>query len=81
MKHWKILSAALALVLALSLCAPACAAGEEILTRGEFVSALFEISGITDMEPKQMYFDDMETHGDLALAVRWAVGEGIVKGY
>ena len=81
MKHRKILSAALALVLALSLCAPAYAAGEEILTRGEFVSALFEISGVKDMEPKQMYFDDMETHGDLALAVSWAVVEGIVKGY
>ena len=81
MKHRKLISAALALVLALTLCAPALAAEEDTLTRGEFVSALFALSGITDMEPKQMYFDDVEMHGDLALAVRWAVGEGIVKGY
>ena len=33
------------------------------------------------MEPKQAWFGDVEMHGDLALAVRWAVGEGIVKGY
>ena len=81
MKHRKLLSAALAVLLALSLCAPAFGAAEDALTRGEFVSALFALSGVTDMEPKQAYFEDVEMHGDLALAVRWAVGEGIVKGY
>ena len=33
------------------------------------------------MEPRQAYFDDVPMHGDLALAIRWAVGNGIVKGY
>ena len=77
----RLVSAALAVVLALILCIPSFAAGKEPLTRGAFVSALFERSGVTDMEPKQAWFDDVEMHGDLALAVRWAVGEGIVKGY
>ena len=81
MKLRKFIPIVLALLLALSLCTPALAAEEETLTRGEFVSALFELSGVTDMEPKQAYFDDVEMNGDLALAVRWAVGEGIVKGY
>ncbi len=81
MKRMKLVSAALAVLLALILCVPSFAAGKEPLTRGEFVSALFERSGVTGMEPKQAWFDDVEMHGDLALAVRWAVGEGIVKGY
>ena len=81
MKRMKLVSAALAVVLALILCVPSFAAGKEPLTRGEFVSALFERSGVTGMEPKQAWFGDVEMHGDLALAVRWAVGEGIVKGY
>ena len=82
----KLIAIMLTLVLALSLAAvPVFAdepeAGDEVLTRGEFVAALFALSGVTDMEPKQAYFDDVEMNGDLALAVRWAVGEGIVKGY
>lgn len=52
-----------------------------VLTRGEFIMGLFELSGEKDMEPRQAYFDDVPMHGDLALAIRWAVGNGIVKGY
>ena len=81
MKQRKLIPIMLALLLALNLCVPAFAAEEALLTRGAFVRALFALSGVTDMEPKQMYFDDVEMQGDLALAVRWAVGEGIVKGY
>ena len=81
MKSRKLISIVLAVLLALMLCAPAFAAEENDLTRGEFVSALFELSGVTDMEPRQAYFEDVPMHGDLALAVRWAVGEGIVSGY
>ena len=81
MKSRKLISIVLAVLLALMLCAPAFAAEENNLTRGEFVSALFELSGVTDMEPRQAYFEDVPMHGDLALAVRWAVGEGIVSGY
>ena len=81
MKNRKVISIALAVLLALMLCAPAFAAEEDPLTRGKFVSALFDLSGVTGMEPKQAYFEDVPMHGDLALAVRWAVGEGIVTGY
>ena len=75
----------LALALALSLAVPALAAdaetGDEKLTRGEFVMGLFDLCGDEDMEPRQAYFGDVPMHGDLALAVRWAVGEGVVHGY
>ena len=55
---------------------------EEVLTRGEFVMGLFDLSGVKDMEPDdQVYFEDVPLSGKLALAVRWAVGNGIVKGY
>ena len=81
MKNRKLISITLAMLLILSLCVPALAAEEDTLTRGELVSALFDLSGVTDMEPKQAYFEDVEMHGDLALAVRWAVGEGIITGY
>ena len=80
MKRRKLLSMLLA-ALALSFCAPALAADDAALTRGEFVKALCARSGITGMEPKQAWFDDVEMHGELALAVRWAVLEDIVKGY
>ena len=81
MKRRRSISAALALLLALMLCAPASAADADTLTRGEFVSALFAQSGMTGMEPKQAWFEDVPTHGELALAVRWAVMEGIAAGY
>jgi len=74
-------AAALALLLAFTLCAPAFAADDAALTRGEFVMALCAQSGITGMEAKQAYFDDVPMQGELALAVRWAVLENVVKGY
>ena len=81
MKNRKRISIVLAILLALSLCAPAFAVQTDALTRGELVSTLFQQSGVTGMEPKQAFFEDVEMHGDLALAVRWAVSEGIVTGY
>ena len=86
MKHSKLVSLLLALVLAVSFAAvPALAAdepaGDETLTRGEFVSALFAQSDAEEMEPRQAYFEDVPMHGELALAIRWAVGSGVVKGY
>ena len=81
MKLRKTVSILLAALLVCMLCAPGLAAEGDSLTRGEFVSALYERSGITGMEPKQAWFEDVEMHGELALAVRWAVLEGIAKGY
>ena len=81
MRLRKTVSILLAALLVCMLCAPALAAEGDSLTRGEFVSALFDRSGVTGMEPKQAWFEDVEMHGELALAVRWAVMEGIVKGY
>lgn len=81
MKTRRFLSAALTLLLALMLCTPAFAADADTLTRGEFVSALFAQSGVTGMEPKQAWFEDVPMDGSLALAVRWAVMEGIATGY
>ena len=83
-KPMRGLSLALCLVLVLTLALPALAAGEAAegpLTRGDFVKALFGLSGVEDMEPKQAYYEDVPMSGDLALAVRWAVGAGIVNGY
>ncbi len=78
----RIVTLVLALALVLSLAAPALAAdGDEILTRGEFVRALYELSGEEEMEPRQAYFEDVPMSGDLAVAVRWAVQNGIVNGY
>lgn len=57
------------------------AEADGVLTRGEFIMGLFELSGEKDMEPRQAYFEDVPMHGELALAIRWAVGNGIVKGY
>ncbi len=83
MKHRKLLSVLLVLLLAFSLCTGAFAvnADDGVVTRGEFIAALFELNGEKDMEPRQAYFDDVPMHGELALAVRWAVGSGIVNGY
>ncbi len=81
MKHRKLISIALALLLALSLCTPAFAAEGDTLTRGEFVSALFALSGVTDIAADRADFTDVPADSTLAPAIRWAVGEGIVKGY
>ena len=84
-KRMRGLSLVLVLILVLTLSLPAMAAEEEAaegpLTRGAFVEALFGLTGIEDMEPKQAYFDDVPMSGDLALAVRWAMDVGVVNGY
>ena len=83
MKRTTIPTFFLILALALSLCVSALAAGygEEVLTRGIFVSRLFELSGDTDTEAAQDAFDDVPAEGKLAQAVRWASDNGIIKGY
>ena len=85
MKHSKFLSLVLAIVLALSLAVPAFAedaqAGDEVLTRGEFVIALYDLTEAWDGESKQDLFDDVPAEGDLALAVSWAAANEIIYGY
>ena len=82
MKRRRILAVLLALVLALSVAAPALAAeGEDNLTRGEFLAALYAMSGAGDPESAQADFDDISPDSDLAPAIRWAVDSGIVNGY
>ena len=83
MKRTTIPTFLLIMALALSLCVSALAAGEdeEVLTRGEFVSRLFELNGKPDTEAAQDAFDDVPAEGKLAQAVRWASDNGIVKGY
>ena len=82
MKRRRFLSVLLALLLALSMTAPALAAeGEDNLTRGEFLAALYAMSGAGDPESAQADFDDVSPDSDLAPAIRWAVDSGIVNGY
>ena len=84
MKRNKLLSLLLALVLALSLTAPALAAepaDEDLLTRGEFVEALYALSDEQGADEAQDYYDDVPAEGTLAQAVRWATDSGVVNGY
>ncbi len=84
MKKRDLLSLVLALVLALSFCVPAYAAGteagEKALTRGEVVVGLFTQTG-TMSDGKQETFTDVPAEGALAQAVGWAVEQGVVNGY
>ena len=84
-KPMRGLSLVLVLVLVLTLALPVMAAEEEaaegLLTRGEFLQAFFQSIETEEMEPKQAYYEDVPMSGDLALAVRWAVQQGVVKGY
>lgn len=82
MKKRNFLFLLLALVMALSLAVPALAAGnaDDVLTRAEFVSALYADSGAR-AEAAQSAFDDVPASGALAQAVGWAAGSGIVEGY
>ena len=84
-KSMRGLSLVLVLVLVLTLALPAMAAEEEAaegpLTRGEFLQAFFQSIETEEMEPKQAYYEDVPMSGDLALAVRWAVQQGVVNGY
>ena len=85
MKHRKLLSLVLAMALAFSLAVPAFAGdaqnGDDVLTRGEFVIALYQLTEAWDGEAKQDVFDDVPAEGELALAVSWASAMGIVYGY
>ena len=85
MKHRKLLSLVLVMALAFSLAVPAFAGdaqtGDEVLTRGEFVIALYQLTEAWDGEDKQDVFDDVPAEGELALAVSWASANGIVYGY
>ena len=71
------------LLLALSMASPAIAQGMDdgILTRGEFVSELFGLSGAEGSDPVQSSFVDVPDGGALAQAVGWAADRGIVNGY
>ena len=77
MKHKRFAALILAVVLALSLAVPGFAAEakteDRLLTRGELITALYKLSDVPEMEPRQAYFDDVPMHGDLALVIRWAV--------
>lgn len=85
MNRSKILSFPLILTMLLSLCSvPALAegeAGEELLTRGEFIAAVFRRFGEPESEPGWACFDDVPPEGSLAPAIRWAVDTGLVNGY
>ena len=83
-KRMRGLSLVLVLVLVLTLALPVMAAedvADELLTRGEFLQAFFQTIETEEMEPKQAYYEDVPMHGDLALAVRWAVQQGVINGY
>ena len=84
MKKRTLLSLLLTLAMALSLCSGALAAddsGTKTLTRGKFVTELFEICGSDDTAAQQEFFSDVPAEGDLAQAVNWAVAAGVVNGY
>ena len=80
MKKRRIVSFALALVLLLALTVPAAAGTDDILTRGAFVAGLCEACGGAGAEAETV-FSDVPAGSALALAVRWASDNGIVKGY
>ncbi len=85
MKHSRFLVIVMALAIALSLTVSAFAAdaqaGDEILTRGNFVISLYQLTEAWDGEARQDIFYDVPAEGDLALAVSWASANGIVYGY
>ena len=79
----KLISLLLSLALLLTLAVPAAAADaaadDGVLTRGEFIAALFARSGEA-ADAAQSGFSDV-ADGALAQAVRWAADSGIVDGY
>ena len=88
MKHRRTICILLALALMLALSIPALAADAPIaapeaepLTRGGFVTALYQLGGLADTGSGDAPFDDVPQAGLLASAVRWAADNGIVKGY
>lgn len=85
MKRNRLIGTLLALALALSLTVPALAADagtdEALLTRGELVTALYRLSDEWDVEPTQSWFNDVSAEGGDAQVIRWAVENGVIKGY
>ncbi len=75
----------LTLALVFSFAAPAAAveaaAEDRILTRGEFVAALFALNGAENAAPERNAFSDVPSGGALARAVGWASDNGIALGY
>jgi|GEM_PF-3464414 len=80
MKHNRLTTLLLALVVAFSLTVTVSAADDAVLTRGEFVTALYGASGTTGTSPAQYVFSDVQAEGTLAQAVSWAADNGIVNG-
>ena len=76
-----VTSALLIAALVLSLAVPAFAADTDTLTRGEFITALFEASGAKETQTHQEFFGDVPADGTLAQAVRWAAETKIINGY
>ena len=93
MKYRGLIAAVLALSLMLTFSASVFAADDEtagesvsdearaVLTRGDFVTALFRMNDDWETEPHQDYFDDVAADGALARAVHWAVDAKVVNGY
>jgi 2',3'-cyclic-nucleotide 2'-phosphodiesterase (5'-nucleotidase family) len=105
----RILPLILALIVALSMTVPACAAGNQlispsprlispaaqsdVLTRGEFITALYKLetedAGGTDQggaasqdrPAAAQAFPDVPEDGELSEVLSWACGKGIVCGY
>ena len=79
----KIVTVLLCAALLAALALPVCAAETDgdVLTRSEFVSGLFDVSGAAESAAAQDAYDDVPAEGALAQAVRWATDNGVVNGY
>ena len=81
----KILSIALALMLALTLCVPALAddtaPDDGLATRGDLVKWLYSEYGSDKATENLNIFSDIPADSDEAAAAAWAADLGIIKGY
>ena len=77
-KRYVILSA-LVLTLALLLCTAVSAADTNEVTRAEFLTSLYELSG-EHADAAQDVFTDVPEEGSTAAAVNWGASKGIVNG-
>ena len=82
MKHGRLISALVGILMVLALAVSASAADPagEVVTRGDFLDALYTMSGET-AEGSQNTFTDVPEEGGIAEAVRWALDHGVVNGY
>ena len=76
----KLIALFLALTLAASLGGAALAAEETPADRAETAAVIWDLAGrpVVNYAPG---FKDLDTGADYMNAVRWAAGEGIIKGY